>query len=234
MRNGTSRRLLRGIAAALTGAGALIVLIGAVLPWAHFTLLGVAVAVPGILSIAGCVTAALGLIALAGTFWRWPLVGVLLGVTALGIGGYAVSEAGRGVIGHLLAANNALAPVNARLAQAGLPAIEPFGGSIGPRRSYVGPGPLWVFWGGGAVALGSAMRFAIARLDRTCSACGQLWQADREVGFCPLCGTLQDDQNHCRSCGQPLAPGDRFCTRCGTSAAPVAPAAPAPPAGLNG
>jgi len=228
MRNATSRRLLRGSAAALTVVGALSVLIGAVLPWAHFTLLGVAVGVPGILSIAGCVTAAFGLIALAGPFWRWPLVGVALGVTSLCIGGYAVSDAGRSVIGHLLAANNALAPINARLAQVGQPPIEPFGGAIGPRRSYAGPGPLWVFWGGGAVALGSAMRFAIARLDRTCYSCGLLWQADREVSFCPRCGTLLDDLPHCRSCGQTLEPGDRFCTHCGTTTAPE------PSAPLNG
>jgi hypothetical protein len=191
--------------------------VGGVLPWAQFAVFGIPLALPGLLTW-GALTAGAGLLALTSAR-RVPLAGVALGLAAMVGGGVAQQAVGRGVVQTLLRVERALAPVNARLAEATLPPVEPFR-SIRPARDYVGAGPTWTLWGGAALALGSACRFAGGRLRRTCASCGATWEVDRadDVIFCPRCGTQAAPVTGCRACHAPLRKGDRFCWRCGSDA----------------
>ena len=217
-----SRTLLRRLSWAglvLGGAGSIAVAVGAVLPWARFTVLGVDVALPGIagwgaLSLSG---ALLALFCLR----RLPLLAVLLGLLAAGMGAHAQKETGRALKGRLLGLQQALAPVNDKLLRVGLPPVEPF--AIGrPWREFVGPGPVWTFWGGAALALGGAALFAGMRLARTCPGCGALWSPERagSIAFCPACGGRAGSAvTSCPACHAAAELDDRFCASCGVSLA---------------
>ncbi len=201
-----------GLVLGVTGSVAIAV--GAVLPWTRLTVLGVDVALPGVAGL-GALSLCCGVLAL---FWgrRLPLLGVLLGLVALGIGAHAQQETGRAVKGRLLALQQALAPVNDKLTRVGLPPIEPFAWGR-PWREFVGPGPLWTFSGGALLAVGSAALFAGARLQRSCPHCGAHWSPARAapVAFCPACGKPAGPRVSCPACRAPVLPGDRFCAACG-------------------
>ena len=216
IRSGTA--WLRWIGAAFTFAGALALVVGGILPWARFTLLGMEVGIPGVLEW-GAVTMGIGLLVLSvqGLRRRLPLLVLVLGFAGLGIGMQAQKEAGKVLRGRLLALENGLAPVNARLAQVTLPPIEPFGPSIGRSRDYLGPGPAWTIWGGVGLALGGTLGFVGGRLGRSCRSCGFTWRSGRIVHFCPSCGTSTGNDILCTRCQSPLEGRDRFCVSCGSS-----------------
>lgn len=197
-------------------AGALAVAVGAVLPWARFSVFGVEITQPGVLGL-GALSLSGALLAL---LWgrRLPLLGLLLGLFALGIGAHAERETGRTIKGRILQLQMALAPVNDKLMRVGLPPVEPF--PLGtPWKDFVGPGPRWTFWGGAALMIGSAAVFAGGRLLRSCPHCGARWSAARAVAFCPACGKRVGPLTACPACESPLEPNDRYCGACGANVA---------------
>ena len=198
----------------MSTAGAVAMAVGAVLPWARVPLFGVELDVPGVAGLGALTLFAAFLALVFGR--RFPLLAVGLGLTALGIGGQAQQETGRAVKGHLLGLQQALAPVNNNLVRAGLPSIDPF--PMGRRwEGFVGPGPLWTFWGGAALAVGAAAMFAGERLGRSCPRCAARWSPARAgaVTFCPACGLRVGPRSACPSCQTPVEPGDTFCAACG-------------------
>ncbi|MBC8101107.1 MAG: zinc ribbon domain-containing protein [Cytophagales bacterium] len=200
----------------LTFGGAFALVVGGVLPWMRFSLFGIAVGVPGVTGW-GAATATIGLLTLSASLLRRraPLLVSVLGMVALIVGQRAQQETGPGFLKRLLAFENAIAPVNARLAQVALPPIEPFGAGIGRSRDYLGPGPLWTVVGGATLAIGAALTFAGGRLGRSCGHCGALWRTGRSVRFCPACGTDAGGPVLCLQCRTPLESGDGFCAVCG-------------------
>jgi hypothetical protein len=217
LRNGPA--WVRGTGTGLTFAGALALIIGGILPWARFQLLGAEIGIPGAVEW-GAVTIVLGLLVLSVTVIRrrLPLLVMAMGFVALGIGLRAQGETGRQVRGRMLSVENIIAPVNARLAQVALPPIEPFGPGLGRQQDYVGPGPLWTALGGAGLALGGTLGFVGGRLSRSCGSCGALWRTGRPVLFCPSCGTPATRIAICARCLTPREAGDRFCVACGTPA----------------
>ncbi len=213
---------LRGAGTALTFGGALSLILGAILPWARFQILGTEVGIPGAAEW-GAVTLIVGLLVLSvtGLRRRMPLLVMVLGFVALSIGMRARDETGKQVRSRLLAVENSLAPVNARLAQVTLPPIEPFGPGLGRSQDYLGPGPFWTVLGGVGLALGGTLCFTGGRLGRSCRSCGVLWRTGRAVLFCPACGTGTGKTDLCVVCKSPLESRDRFCASCGTATAPV-------------
>ncbi len=196
-------------------AGAAAVLVGSVLAWVRFSVFGVEFSLPGVAGW-GALTASCALLSLIGGR-RFPLLGVLVGLLAMGIGSRAQQETGRAVRGRVLALTQALAPVNDKLMRVGLPPIEPF--PLGQRwADHVGPGPLWTFWGGAALAVGAAAAFCGERLGRTCGRCGARWSPARMVVFCPACGERAGPLIACPACQSPLEPSDHFCAVCGSAA----------------
>jgi hypothetical protein len=203
-----------GLVLALAGSAA--VAVGAVLPWTRFTVFGALVSIPGVAGL-GALSLCCGVLAL---LWarRLPLLGVLLGLVAFGIGAHAQQATGRAVKGRLLGLGQALAPVNDKLLRVGLPPVEPF--ELGrPWREFVGPGPAWTFWGGAALAVGSAAVFAGGRLRRSCPHCGAHWPPARagSVAFCPACGKRVGPLACCPACRAAVLPGEKFCAACGVS-----------------
>ncbi|HUE97476.1 MAG TPA: zinc ribbon domain-containing protein, partial [Longimicrobiaceae bacterium] len=66
---------------------------------------------------------------------------------------------------------------------------------------------------------------------KTCASCGQIGEGK----YCASCGAPLDGPLGCRSCGNELPAGARFCNMCGTPAASTTmPAAPAPSLGPGG
>jgi hypothetical protein len=210
---------LRWAGMLFTIGGALSLIVGGILPWARFQILGTNINIPGAVEW-GAVTIVLGLLVLSvnGLRRRLPLLVMVLGFVALGIGVRAQEETGKQVRGRLLALENSLAPVNARLAQVALPPIEPFGPGLGRSRDYLGPGPLWTIVGGVGLALGGTLSFTGGRLSRSCRSCGVLWRTGRVILFCPSCGASTVKTDLCTGCKSPLEGKDRFCASCGTSA----------------
>lgn len=206
-------RIAGGVTAA---AGCAAIAYGAVLPWARFTVFGVDLTAPGVTGW-GALSLSAALVALV-SGRRFPLLGLLLGLLALGIGNQAQRETGRILKGRVLGLQQALVPVNDKLMRVGLPPIEPF--PLGrPWRDYLGPGPLWTFWGGTLLAVGSAAIFAGDRLGRSCPRCGAQWRRARAgtVVFCPACGEPVAPLAACPACLAPAEPGDHFCTACGVA-----------------
>jgi hypothetical protein len=205
--------------AALTFGGALSLIAGGVLPWARFQLLGMEIGIPGVMEW-GAVTIVVGLLVLSasGLRRRLPLLVMVLGLAAMSIGMRAQEETGRNLRGRLLALENAIAPVNARLAQVALPPIELFGPGLGRSGDYQGPGSLWTVIGGACLALGGTLSFVGGRLGRSCLSCGTLWRTGRVVLFCPSCGTSAGGPRLCALCKSPIETKDRFCVSCGTAA----------------
>lgn len=206
--------------AVLTFGGALSLIVGGILPWARFQILGTEIGIPGAVEW-GAVTIVVGLLVLSvtGLRRRLPLLVMVLGLVGLVIGMRAQEETGKHVRGRLLAVENSIAPVNARLAQVALPPIEPFGPGLGRSGDYLGPGPLWTVVGGACLALGGTLSFTGERLGRSCRRCGVLWRTGRTVLFCPSCGTSTGRTDACIRCLSSLESGDRFCASCGTAAA---------------
>ena len=207
-------RLLRGAGIAASVAGALTVAAGSVLPWARFSVFGVEITQPGVLGL-GALSLSGAILAL---MWgrRFPLLGVLLGLFALGVGAHADRETGREVKGRILHLQFALAPVNDKLMRVGLPPIEPF--PLGrPWKDFVGPGPTWTFRGGALLALGSAAIFTGGRLLRSCARCGARWSPARAatIVFCPVRGERSGPLRSCPACDASIEPKDRFCAACG-------------------
>lgn len=195
--------------------GAVLLGAGAVLPWVRLSVFGADFAVPGVLSW-GAVTLALGLIALFAALRRLAWLAVAAGLIAFFIGVRANGSVGRAAAQRVLAVNRALADVNARLMQVGLPPVEPLG-AMGRRQDYVGPGPLWTAWGGAAVALGAGLMLGGDRYRRGCPHCGAHWPLARlgGIAFCPVCGVGVGPSVVCPRCHRGVEPGDRFCAACG-------------------
>jgi RNA polymerase subunit RPABC4/transcription elongation factor Spt4 len=213
---------LRWSGAFFTFVGALSLIVGGILPWARFSLLGTEIGIPGALQW-GSVTIVIGLLVLylTGLRRRLPLLVMLLGLVAVCIGVWAQEETGKQVRRQLLALENRLAPVNARLAEVTLPPIEPFGPGLGRSQDYRGPGPLWTILGGTGLALGGTLSFVGGRLGRSCRKCGVAWRTGRIVLFCPSCGTPTGRTDTCVQCRAPLERGDRHCASCGTPTSTV-------------
>ena len=209
-------RHLTWIGFLLGSVGAALALAGALLPWAHLTVFGWDVSLPGILWSAGAFTvflALLGLLALA----RLPLLTGTLGCLCLVAVGVGRSAPPREVVRKLLELRQTLAPVNARLEQVRLPTIEPFGEGVGRASEHAGPGSVVALWGAALLTRGGVSRFAGVRESRRCGACRTLWPSSRleNLRFCPACGVARFAGPHCAHCGEPLKPGDKFCFRCG-------------------
>lgn len=214
MRRQFGLRLLRGAGLAASVVGALIVAAGSVLPWARLSVFGLEITQPGVLGL-GALSLSAAILAL---MWgrRFPLLGLILGLFALGVGAHAERETGRAVKGRILHLQVALAPVNDKLIRVGLPPIEPF--QMGrPWKEFVGPGPLWTFRGGAILALGSAAIFTGGMLLRSCFRCGARWSPARAVAFCPACGERVGPLRACPACESPVEPKDRFCAACGVT-----------------
>lgn len=210
------RRWLRlcQVAGALAGlGGALAIAVGGVLPWARLTVFGVVFGVPGVFGLGALTLSAALLVLLRGR--HFPLLAVLCGLLALGLGQHAQRETGKALRKRTLALESALWPVNDRLMRAGLPPVEPF--PPGQRRAdLVGPGPVWTLWGGAALALGGMTRLAAQRFACRCPRCKRGWPAARQdrVTFCPACGERVGPFVRCPSCAEPVAPHDAFCGVC--------------------
>ena len=209
-------RHLSWIGALLGSFGAALATVGALLPWAHFTVFGGEIALPGVLWSAGAATAflaSLALIALA----RLPALSAVLGIVCFFTVALGKSVPPREVVRRQLELRRTLAPVNARLEQAMLAPVEPFGAGVGRADDHAGIGGTVALWGAALLTLGGAARFAGLREIRRCSGCRTLWPASRLGGlrFCPACGVASFPGPHCGGCGEPLATGDRFCARCG-------------------
>ncbi len=211
---------LRWVGVGLMFAGALLLIVGGILPWAKFHIFGSEVSIPG-LTDWGAVTVVIGVLVLSMRVLhrRMPLLVMVLGLVGMFIALQAQKEMGLKVRGRMLLLENAIAPVNARLAQAALSPLEPFGPSIGRAQDYQGPGPTWTFAGGVGLALGGALAFSGGRLGRSCRSCGTLWRTGRLVLFCPSCGMSTGRANICRQCRSPLENRDRYCVSCGTGTA---------------
>ena len=211
---------LRWIGVGLMSAGALLLIVGGILPWAKFHVFGSEIGIPG-LTDWGAVTVVIGVLVLSVRLLhrRMPLLVMVLGLAVMFIALQAQKEIGLKVRGRMLLLENAIAPVNARLAQAALPPLEPFGSGIGRAQDYQGPGPTWTFAGGVGLALGGTLAFTGGRLGRSCRRCGALWRTGRLVLFCPSCGTSTGRADICRQCRSPLEKRDHHCVSCGTPAA---------------
>ncbi len=211
--------------------GACVVVAGAILPWATFSLFGVPLNVPGALVWTGGVSASVGALALTRTR-RWPVLGALLGLIPLYIGYQANQTMPRETVSRLLSLQRQFESVNGRLTLVGAPPIEPFGSSVGPRRDHSGPGPLWTLWGGAALTAGSLLQIAGDRFARACRSCGRLWSRERAQGknggpaFCPHCGAPAGPPVLCARCNGDLEPTDKFCPSCGVAIAADAAAVP--------
>lgn len=202
----------------LGGAGAMLAVTGALLPWAQLTVFGWEIALPGILWGAGAATAFLALLSLF-ALARLPAIAGFLGLACFVTVALGRPAPPREVVRRLLELRRTLAPVNAKLEQATLAPIEPFGAGVGRAADHAGPGGSVALWGAALLTLGGAARFAGLRENRRCGGCRTLWPASRLEGlrFCPSCGVARFPGPHCNNCGDPLATGDRFCVRCGTS-----------------
>jgi hypothetical protein len=221
MRN--NRALWRGVAGfgeAIGLAGGITLGVGACLPWATFALFGWPVLLPG-LFFGGAITAGVGLAGLA-LVRRAPLLAVVCGLAGFALSVTAADRVGAAVVGGILRIERSLSPVNSRLAQIGLPPIDPAPG-IGPRRDYVGPGILWSVLGGEALTLGAGLRLAAGRRSRACTDCGFVWpeRRARVIHFCPRCGHAAGPASAlvCPSCHQLRERRDLYCATCGASAA---------------
>lgn len=217
----TIRRAARISGLIVGGAGALIVAAGAVLPWTQFTVFGIDLFIPGVVGFGAATLAGAVLTLMRGR--RWPIIGVLVGLLAIGIGRTAQQETGRAVQGRILGLKQSLGPVNDKLLRVGIPPIEPF--PLGRRwADYIGPGPTWTINGGAILTVGSLALLLARGLPSWCPNCRRAWGKDRVVAFCPHCGVAVGPPIVCRACHNPLEPGDRFCVACATPAA----AAPRP------
>jgi|GEM_PF-2455624 hypothetical protein len=197
--------------------GAIVVVVGGVLPWMQLTVFNIPLAFPGMVTLWGAVAVGLAVLSLSwgrGVPWLWVAVGIACGV----IGQSVAQTVGRDVVRYKLQVEQQLASVNSRLAQAAIPPLEPFP-AIGTAKDHLGPGPVWVFWGGVVLTMGGMSQIVGGRLQRTCGNCGTTWAIGRTpLSYCPQCGTPLSEQSHCAMCRQPLSKSDRFCANCGTQA----------------
>lgn len=209
-------RRLTWIGALLGALGAALALAGALLPWARLAVFGWEIALPGILWSAGAAAVFFGLLGLA-ALARLPALSAALGLLCLLTVAPGRSVPPREVVRKLLELRRTLAPINARLEQATLAPLEPFGAGVGRASEHTGPGGMVVLWGAAFLVLGGAARFVGLRENRRCCGCQTIWENARLDGlrFCPGCGVARFPGLHCSGCGEPLETEDRYCQRCG-------------------
>lgn len=207
-------RVLWWLGLALGSVGALLTLVGSVLPWVEFSVFGVPLAAPGVLFTGAwsALASATSLRALR----RVPLLAGACGLGALAVGVVGGREAPRQLTRQMLALRLRLAPTNARLEQVNLAPIEPFG-PVGRAQDLVGPGPRWVVTGGLLTALGALGVGLGDRWRRSCPQCHVLWPEARltELLHCTGCGLKRTDARQCPRCFYVLLASDKHCARCG-------------------
>ena len=209
-------RHLSGAGFLLGGAGAMLAVAGALLPWAHLTVFGWEIALPGILWGAGAATVFLALLCLFALV-RLPILTGVLGLVCFFTVALGRPAPPREVVRRLLELRQTLAPVNARLEQVSLPPIEPFGAGVGRVAEHTGPGSAVALWGAALLTLGGVSCFAGLRENSRCRSCRTFWERSRLefLRFCPVCGVARFPGPHCARCGEPRKSEDKFCLRCG-------------------
>ena len=211
--------IVMGFGYAVGFAGGLGACVAAGLPWAAFRIFGLPISLPGVVfSGAAIAGAAIGGLA---ALRRFPMVSFALGCVGLALALSARGVVGKSVVATLLRIERSLVPANGRLAQVGLPMIEPIAG-IGPAASYVGVGVGWAVCGSTVLVGGSALRVGGSYWLRRCGACGYVRRGrpERDLHFCPRCrATLPPlTARACMVCARTLGKGDQYCGFCGTPA----------------
>ncbi|MGC4046060.1 MAG: hypothetical protein QM758_19895 [Armatimonas sp.] len=191
--------------------GALLVLVGAALPWARFTVFGLEVSLPGGLWPRGAACVGLAVVA-ALSLRRLPYLAAALAVACLITAWQARTQAPREVIRRTLEIQQALNPINDKLARITVPPIDPFGG-IGSSRDHAGVGSTITLIGGVLLLGGAALRL----MPERCRSCRTPWRS-AAFRFCPTCGIARTTGPHCGRCGEPMQKRDSFCTQCGQKA----------------
>jgi hypothetical protein len=214
----------RAGARALVVAGALLVAVGAFLPWAYLPVGRARLPLPGVLGPGG-LTLLLGLILLTRPRLH-PAAGLLVAL-AVGVGVLLFGdEVARTIRGGLIGLQLWLSPFNRLLEQFHIGGVEVVDLRLA-RSAYQGPGLAMTGWGAWLAAAGHALRLLVpgegpAALQdrlapRRCGACGIAISRARSARFCPDCGVSLGGPPLCPRCLAPAAPADRHCVLCGTS-----------------
>jgi hypothetical protein len=195
----------------LGGAGALVALVGTVLPWAQLEILGLALRLPGALWPMGIVSLGVALLGLV-SLGRAPALACVLGLLCVGAAWQGRAWAPREIVRRKSVVVQSLAPINDRLARIAVPPIEPFG-SIGRSADHQGIGGDVTLLGGLALFLGGLGRTLALRNAGRCGNCGNPWR--NGARFCVHCGNSRTSEPSCTRCGEPLQTMDAFCSACG-------------------
>jgi hypothetical protein len=232
MRSRRIRRRNSIILLLLSGAGTLLIivgagysLLGAIMPWARAQLFGgLHIAMPGIFFALGGISAACAVLAVA--LRRYPLICLFLGVILLALTFNAVQQIPRSVRKELLSAQVAFTPFNQLLDQfhIGWIMVSNYGAKD---ESYIGEGIQRTAQGGDLIIIGSILGIASDPLVRRarrqllrerCLRCGRSWRIGREALFCPHCSCpTKLAFEICTHCHGPLEHTDHYCVSCGTS-----------------
>jgi hypothetical protein len=192
----------------LGACGALLVLVGAALPWARFTVFGLDIGLPGGLWPRGAASVGLAMVSVL-TLRRVPWLAAVVALGCLITTWQARAAAPREVIRRTLEMEQALAPINDKLARITVPPIEPFGG-VGRARDRTEVGGTVALLGGALLVTGAILRLTPER----CRGCRARWRSPAQR-FCPACGQARIAGPHCAHCGEPQRTGEMFCPMCG-------------------
>lgn len=205
-------------------AGAVLILVGALGPWAQVVIFkNIQVALPGFVFLAGGLCLSIAALTLLGAH-RSPILCVVAGLCVFVLVVNARRDIPHQIKRQLIGAQIALSPVNRLLNQFRIDDIDV--GAYNAQDGLLGAGLTWASWGGGLLLLGGATGLpgdpiagwvAARAIRRRCSQCGARWLAAREANYCPDCGArAPGSARRCRVCQQEAMPADLHCIGCGT------------------
>lgn len=217
---------LRRLGRFLTFGAAVLLIVGAVRPWAYVPLGGLRLPLFGLFGW-GALAGVAGLFLL---FHPRPSPPVLLGVAA------GAAFLARVIPQRLLASARAttgtvdswLEPLNQLLDRFRIEGLHLTDWAL-PAARAIGPGASLTLWGA-ALAAAAALLALLApshpRLPRACPACSLSLRRRRDLCFCPGCGASLTPVPLCRACHTPADPADCFCGHCGSALDPRTQPAP--------
>lgn len=198
----------------LIRSGGILLIAGALLPWAWLPVAGLHLPWLGVMGPGIAVTAAGYLLVFKRLPWRM-VVALGLAVLLLGAWGYDLLPVS--VRGGLLALQAHVEPVNGLLARFNLPPLIVFD-TAHRVPDLRGPGPALTLWGAVLALTGAVLRGRSALLFRArniCTACRHEHAAERSVTFCVKCGATMPGRIVCQGCRTLAEPGDLCCSQCG-------------------
>jgi hypothetical protein len=212
---------LRRLSRLLTAAAAVLLIVGAVRPWAFVPLGGLRLPLYG----------ALGWGALAGVAGLYllfhprtspqALLGIAVGTAYLASVIPARLLAGaRATTGMV---DSWFEPLNQLLDRFHIEGLH-FTDWAMPAARAVGPGVALTLWGAGLAAAAAVVALLAPLhppIPRTCPACSLPLNRLRDLSFCPGCGAALTATPPCPSCHSPVEKDDRFCGHCGGQLAPT-------------